>query len=159
MGFGENTPGRVQGYWMFADGIDEKTMELIISDEYRTKWSGNTLNPYRRMSNSSIIKYFANKIKQICLIELEDNYREEVRKQFFGGDSKEYLIPVDELDLYRAKNIAYKNYLDAHPFDKKGKFNKDNNTLLYYLNYNEDITVADAYKLYRHLLKVSKEEK
>lgn len=134
-----------QGWWVYGEGSNDGTT-INVSMEYYNRYH-NCHNPYIRMTDAQIIKYFANKIKQIVLIELEDEYYEENLKKMFGDDKFLYYYS-EENEQKRAKYYEWKA---ANPFVKKGKF-VPSDIELYYLNYDEIITMRDAVELYKLLM-------
>ena len=73
---------------------------------------------------------------------------------FWFEKDDEYKNPIltkeQVLELERLGN-EYEEYLKENPFIKKGKFKADDNIKLVYLSYDEDVTLADAYFVYKHL--------
>lgn len=148
-GIWENSP-TLTGRWVFGKGSHDGTT-IDVSTEYCDKY-WNCHNPYIRMTDAQILTYFANKIKQIALIELEDMYYEENIKMMFGDDKFIYFYS-EENDRKRKEYYEWKA---ANPFIKRGKF-IPSDTKLCYLNYNEVITTSDAVDLYKKLTAKAKE--
>lgn len=142
-GIWENTPS-MNGYWSCCDICDEHdTIEIHVSTSYYSEYLG-CINRWRRMTDTEVLKFFANRIKQIALIELEDRYNEETRKQIMGEEFANYRIPKEKYEEYEAKKCEYEKYINEHPFIKAGKFTHDDTCLLEYLNYDDDVTLSDA---------------
>lgn len=181
-GIWENS-NKYNGYWNYAE-CDSNSVDIIIN----TNWySRNTKakNPYVTMSDKEIKNFFANKVKQIALIEMQSDYERKIKEKIYGkyptgiyryfrgdinpenesnlelGDDgfwfekdDEYKNPIltkeQVFELGKLEN-EYKEYLKENPFIKKGKFKADDNIKLVYLSYDEDVTLADAYFVYKHL--------
>lgn len=180
-GIWENT-SRFNGYWGYAE-CNSGSVDIVVD----TNWYSRNIkakNPYVTMTDCGIKNFFANKVKQIALIEMQDNYEREAKEKIFGkyptgiykyfrgdiipenesdyefGDdgfwydknNKSFPILTQEqiLEIKRLK-IEYKKYLDKNPFVKKGKFKADDSIELVYLNYEEKVTLADAYFVYKQL--------
>lgn len=144
----------MEGYWNFVEIHEDNNIYLF---DRPWDWEGrNSLNnKFYGMSDKDVKTFFAKKIKKIASIELKDNYIGEKRKQFYAI----YGLEVNEYYVCHTKNLEERNlaekqlqeYLEKHPFKLKD-FNEKNDTQLYYLNYKEKITVADAYRVYQSLM-------
>lgn len=180
-GIWENT-NRMNGYWIYAD-CNSRCIDITVDkySDYREK----VRNPYSCMSDEQILNFFANKIKTIALIEMQDNYESEIKENIFGDyptsayryfredinpeDDDEYcknskgfwcrkddkwkesILTREQVDILKKLYVEYERYLKEHPFVKKGKFKPDKNIKLLYLNYDEDVTLEDAYFVYKWL--------
>lgn len=134
----------MNGYWSCCNICDEHdTIEIHVSTSYYSEHLG-CINRWRWMTDAEVLKFFANRIKQIALIELEDRYNEETRKQIMGQEFLHYRIPEGKREEYEAKQREYEKYIQEHQFVKAGKFTHDDTCLLIYLNYREDVTLSDA---------------
>ena len=181
-GIWENS-NKYNGYWHYAE-CDSNSVDIVIN----TNWYSRNIkakNPYVTMSDKEIKNFFANKVKQIALIEMRRNYERKIKEKIYGkypteiyryfrGDinpenesnfelgedgfwfekDDEYKDPIltkeQVLELERLEN-EYEEHLKENPFIKKGKFKADDNIKLVYLSYDEDVTLADAYFVYKHL--------
>lgn len=181
-GIWENTP-RMTGYWSYAE-CNTSSVDIVISNSYWSRYT-RSCNPYVDMTDSQIKNFFANKVKQIALIEMQDNYERKVKEKIFGKyptDGYRYfrdeVVPENEEDyelnddgfwcrkddkwkqpiltkeqVVEIKKLydEYDRYIKENPFIKKGKFKADDSIELVYLNYNERVTLADAYFVYKQL--------
>lgn len=80
-GIWENS-SKYNGYWNYAE-CNSDSVDIIVN----TNWySRNTKakNPYVTMSDKEIKNFFANKVKQIALIEMQSNYEEEIKEKIYG---------------------------------------------------------------------------
>ena len=108
-GIWENS-GRATGYWKYSNGsVDGTTIETEDCYGGGRNWYGywerQPLNPYYNMTKAQILRYYANKIKQIALIELEDNGKE---KKFVPSNIalvylryNEDITMADAVELYK----------------------------------------------------------
>ena len=136
---------RLNGYWIYAEGSSSGA-DIIIHKQNQISETSYK-NPYVYMSDSDIYRYFARKIKQIALIEIKDNYKAEIEKQFgFRMD-----LPNEE---YKRVSKLCDDYLKDNPFIARGMFKADNSYELTYLSQQENVTLADAYGLYRILTRL-----
>ena len=87
----------LNGYWVYAYGSSDGT-DIIIDEKYRdweNDYKSGYKNPYYNMSDSDILRYYAKKIKQIALDEMEDNSTSEkpfVKKGKFKPDDSYKLV-------------------------------------------------------------------
>ena len=150
---------KYQGYWTF----DEKTgkdNKIIVSNElgeWNRNWSHMYKNPYYKMTDHEIRKFFANKIKYLVKVELKNNYEYEIAKEIFKKyDLEDYcrmcIIPLDHEKEYNEAKTETLKYLEENPFSIKGKFSDTNTESLVYLHYYEDVQVKDAYEVYQTLI-------
>lgn len=105
-GYWENSD-RMQKYWNFADIKRADNGEVIVEIEAESyvwdKWSHRmTSNPYDSMSDSKILEFFANKMKTIAKVEMED---ENVGNQWQRDNEMKlhYLsrnVDLDVSDIY-----------------------------------------------------------
>ena len=84
-GYWENSD-RMQKYWNFAEICRETNGEVTIKVERDSyvwdKWSHRmSSNPYASMSDSKICEFFANKMKVIAKVEMEDENAGNVWKR------------------------------------------------------------------------------
>lgn len=63
-----------EGYYRCAD---PEGSDLKITDR---RW---VVNPYTRMSDSKVLRFFAKKIRQVCLQELRDRYPDKTNRPRF----------------------------------------------------------------------------
>ena len=142
------------GYWNFVE--ISKDNNICLCDR-PWDWEGrNTLNnKFYGMSDKDVKTFFAKKIKKIVSEELKDNYIDGKRTEFYsiyGLNPHQY--EAWNKKLTEDRELAEKQlqeYLKKHPFKLKD-FNENNDTPLYYLNYKENVTVADAYEVYKSLM-------
>ena len=154
-GIWENSP-RMVGYWACID-TEADSADLFVSTEYADTYY-DVLNPYRKMTDKQIKKYFANKIKQIVKINMEDNYIYQVRKDIYDKYALNmYFVRVTDADELQRREKAekeYEDYITAHPFTFRGVFNPKNDTEVEYLSVpRAKVTVKDAYEAYQCLIK------
>ena len=63
-----------EGYYRCAD---PEGSDIKITDR---RW---VVNPYTRMSDAKILRFFAKKIRQVCLQELKDRYPDKTNRPRF----------------------------------------------------------------------------
>jgi len=143
-------------YWKFAE-CNSRNNNICVSKKFYIAedyyyYKKEYRNPYWKMSDEDIKHYFARKIKELALMEMKQDYEDEIKEQFLG-DFSPYEVPIDRYNEWKEKNNEYQDYISKHPFIAKGKFVKDNDYELTYIAYDERITVADAYEAYKILMK------
>ena len=147
---------RLRGYWVFAE-CNSGSSDITVSNSYYDTYYVSTNNPYIRMSDMDIRRFFANKIKQLVRMELKDRYEDDITEKFFNAHNLplewRYACPRSETDRVIACRADIENFLKNNPFSFKGMFNANNNEFLNYLSYHENVTVGDAYKAYQILIK------
>ncbi len=153
----------ITGYWQCAR-VNGEDGNLLIATTYRSPSSYyKCKNPFRKMSDDAIRTYFANKIKQVVRINLEDNYEAGVRRYILAKRELEdkMIVPTAKYNEHKTAAKEIEQYLEENPFNFRGKFNSNNETVLDYLSdYNgTKITVSEAYKAYKDLIVAQGEEK
>lgn len=142
------------GYWNFVE--INKDNNICLCDR-PWDWEGrNTLNnKFYGMSDKDVKTFFAKKIKKIVSEELKDNYIDGKRTEFYSiYGLKPHHYEAWNKKLTEDRELAEKQlqeYLKKYPFKLKD-FNENNDTKLFYLNYKENVTVADAFKAYTILM-------
>lgn len=156
---------RYKGYWTFdeATGKDNKIIVSNEAYEWDRNWSRTFKNPYYKMTDQEIRKFFANKIKYLVKAELKSNYEYDIAEEIFKKYSLEeycrmYITPLDHEEEYNKAKEETEKYLKDNPFTIKGKFNDSNTESLLYLNYDEDVQVKDAYEVYQALMNFETEK-
>ena len=160
-GMWENST-RMTGYWAWAE-YDHETNDIVI-DSRDNYYTADYKNPYSRMSDEGVKKFFANKIKQLVRENLKNDYEYKIKTDIYAKYGLKYgsmiIVPLYDENYYERVDAAHKEsreYLKANPFNLKGKFNGDNDTELSYLHgyderYNRiPVTVKEAYRAYRVL--------
>ena len=103
-GIWENN-SRLSGYYIFTNGTNDgmtiKLLEHNPTPQYYRKINKYYKNPYYSMSDTQVLRYFANKIKEIALIELKD-------------------MLVNNTDFFSLKN-AIEEYINILEGEIKGK--------------------------------------
>lgn len=156
-GIWENN-SRLSGYYIFTDGTNDgmtiKLLEHNPTPQYYRKINKYYKNPYYSMSDIQVLRYFANKIKEIALIELKDMYEQSIYDKMVEPKYNVSWFRGTETEIAecnRQHNIA-KSYIEEHPFDKNGKFIPNDDCILTYLSYKKPITLTDAYNFYKLLI-------
>ena len=131
-GYWENSD-RMQKYWNFAKichGLNGEVVIEVESDGYTwDKWSYRmTVNPYYHMSDNKIREFFANKMKTIAKVEMEDENAGNMWKRdcemalhYLGRDSN---ITVRDIyciyDLMHSRNV-WNRYPHSHVSKIRGE--------------------------------------
>ena len=91
---------RYQGYWTFDEGTG-KDNKIIVSNElgeWNRNWSHMYKNPYHKMTDQQIRKFFANKIKFLVKQEFADDYNYFKAKEIFKKGSS-WILREEETAL------------------------------------------------------------
>ena len=84
---------RYQGYWSFDEETGKNNKIIVSNEPYTWETYGRRLykykNPYHKMTDQKIRKFFANKIKYLVREELKYNYEYEIAKEIFKKYSLE----------------------------------------------------------------------
>jgi hypothetical protein len=127
-GYWENSP-RMQKYWNFAEIKRADNGEVLVEVEAEhyvwDKWSGRCLeNPYVRMSDNEILEFFANKMKTIAKVEMND---EDVGNQWQRDNEMKlhYLsrnVDLDVSDIYCIYDLMHsRNVWNRYPHSHVSK--------------------------------------
>ncbi len=151
----ENSP-RMQGYWVYAE-CNSDSANIAVSERWGDSYYRTVGNPYKVMDDVAIKKFFANKIKQLVKMELKDNYEEDIKERFYKAHNIpmewRWTYPSVEAERVKACDKDIEEFLKNNPFNFRGKFKEDNTEELGYLSYDSKVTVGDAYKAYKTLMK------
>ena len=122
-----------------------------------------TYGAYSQMSDAQVLNFFARKVYTITRMFAEDNYAESVRDRIYAEHGEEYHWmnkreeneSVEDFykrcDMYEDWNEQAKEEVKNNPINFKKVFNKSNETICTYLNYDSKLTVGDAFKCYQSL--------
>ena len=121
-GYWENS-NRMQKYWDFADIKRADNGEVIVEVEAESyvwdKWSHRmSSNPYASMTDSKILEFFANKMKVIAKVEMEDENAGNAWKRD-SGMAIHYLsrhngITVSVRDIYYIYDLMHGRNAKCH---------------------------------------------
>lgn len=155
---------RYNGYWTYDEATGKDNKIIVSSEPYEYRnWTRKYINPYHKMTDKEIRKFFANKIKYLVKAELKSNYEYDIAEEIFKKYSLEeycrmYITPLDHEEEYNKAKEETEKYLKDNPFTIKGKFNDSNTESLLYLNYDENVQVKDAYEVYQTLMNFETEK-
>lgn len=122
-GYWENS-SRMQKYWNFAEIKRADNGEVLVEvEDERHVWDnfcyGRYLeNPYARMSDNEILKFFANKMKTIAKVEMKDN---DVGNQWQRDNEMKlhylsYNVDLDVSDIYCIYDLMHnRNVWNRYP--------------------------------------------
>ena len=160
-GIWENS-NRAWPFAYFAWGTDTGANIKVSESHYHfCRISDSALkNPYHKMSDSQVLEYFARKIKEIALVEMEDDYERDIMADImnhnsYGKDWTKCLIFHDseeERKEYEQLYEKYKRFIEKHPFSRLGKFKASEREMSYL---NSDMN--NVYRVYKALLRKASE--